>query len=124
MKKVFKKIKFDGTNKEQILSLISENRMDLICETFRNKNDMYKNYCNTNQLFNEAQKFSRLNGYYIDAGKKGKSTGFAFDMDTFVGQDELEFDFIPGDIVFIQLFAYVGNLTLFLFNDMNQSDLF
>lgn len=109
MKKIFKKVKFDGTNKEEILSLISENRMDLICETFRNKNDMYKNYCNTNQLFNESQKFSRLNGYYIDAGKKGKSTGFAFDMDTFVGQDELEFDFIP--------FAFLGDNVSFFIND-------
>lgn len=109
MKKVFKKIKFNEENKEEILNIISENRDDLICETFRNKNDMYKNYCNTNQLFNESQKFSRLNGYYIDAGKKGKSTGFAFDMDTFVGQDLPEFDFIP--------FAFLGDKVAFFIND-------
>lgn len=109
MKKVFKKLKFDGENKEEILNLISGNRENLILETFRNKNDMYKNYCNTNQLFNESQRFSRLNGYYIDAGKKGKSTGFCFDMDTFVGQDILEFDFIP--------FAFLGDKKSFFIND-------
>ena len=95
MKKIFKKIKFDGTNKDEILSLINKHREELILETFRNKSDMYKNYCNTNQLFNESQKYCRLVGYYIDAPKKGKSTGFGFNMSSFVGQDIQEFDFIP-----------------------------
>lgn len=95
MKKVFKKIKFDGSNKDEILSLINENREILILETFKNKKDMYANYCNTNQLFNYSQNYCRLLGYCIDAGKKGKSTGYAFNMNSFVGQDIQEFDFIP-----------------------------
>ena len=95
MKKIFKKIKFDGTNKDEILSLINKHKEELILETFRNKSDMYKNYCNTNQLFNESQKYCRLVGYYIDAPKKGKSTGFGFNVSSFVGQDIQEFDFIP-----------------------------
>ena len=95
MKKIFKKIKFDGTNRDEILSLVNKHREELILETFRNKSDMYKNYCNTNQLFNENQKYCRLVGYYIDAPKKGKSTGFGFNMSSFVGQDIQEFDFIP-----------------------------
>ncbi|MEG1310635.1 MAG: type I CRISPR-associated protein Cas8a1/Csx8 [Romboutsia sp.] len=95
MKKVFKKIKFDGTNKDEILSLINENREVLILETFKNKKDMYANYCNTNQLFSESQNYCRLLGYCIDSGKKGKSTGYAFNMNSFVGQDIQEFDFIP-----------------------------
>lgn len=109
MKKVFKKIKFDGNNKEEILSLIDSNREDLILETFRNKKDMYANYCNTNQLFNDSQNYCRLVGYYIDAGKKGKSTGYAFNSNSFVGQDIKEFDFIP--------FAFVNDRESLFIND-------
>ncbi len=109
MKNTFKKVKFNGENKDEIISLIDENRMALIKETFRRKRDMYINYSNDNQLFNDSQKFCRLNGYYIDAPKKGKSTGFSFSMDTFVGQDISEFDFIP--------FAFSGEYTTFFVND-------
>lgn len=109
MKKVFKKIKFNGSNKDEILSLIDKNRNELILETFRNKSDMYRNYCNTNQLFNESQKYCRLVGYYIDAPKKGKSTGYAFDMNSFVGQDIQEFDFIP--------FAFINDRESLFIND-------
>ena len=37
MKKVFSKKKFDGSNQEELLELIDENRLVLIRETFRNK---------------------------------------------------------------------------------------
>lgn len=109
MKKTFKKIKFDGTNRDEILSLVNKHREELILETFRNKSDMYKNYCNTNQLFNENQKYCRLVGYYIDAPKKGKSTGFGFNMSSFVGQDIQEFDFIP--------FAFINDRESLFIND-------
>lgn len=109
MKKIFKKIKFDGTNRDEILSLVNKHREELILETFRNKSDMYKNYCNTNQLFNENQKYCRLVGYYIDAPKKGKSTGFGFNMSSFVGQDIQEFDFIP--------FAFINDRESLFIND-------
>ena len=109
MKKIFKKIKFDGTNRDEILSLVNKHREELILETFRNKPDMYKNYCNTNQLFNENQKYCRLVGYYIDAPKKGKSTGFGFNMSSFVGQDIQEFDFIP--------FAFINDRESLFIND-------
>ena len=109
MKKIFKKIKFDGTNRDEILSLVNKHREELILETFRNKPDMYKNYCNTNQLFNENQKYCRLVGYYIDETKKGKSTGFGFNMSSFVGQDIQEFDFIP--------FAFINDRESLFIND-------
>ncbi len=109
MKKIFKKIKFDGTNRDEILSLVNKHREELILETFRNKSDMYKIYCNTNQLFNENQKYCRLVGYYIDAPKKGKSTGFGFNMSSFVGQDIQEFDFIP--------FAFINDRESLFIND-------
>lgn len=109
MKKVFKKIKFNGSNKEEILSLINSNREELTLETFRYKSDMYKNYCNTKQLFNDSQSHCRLLGYCIDAGKKGKSTGYAFNSSSFVGRDIQEFDFIP--------FAFVDDRESLFIND-------
>lgn len=108
MKKVFPKIKFDGSNKDQILQIIGENRETLICETFRNKSNMYANYANTYQLFEEPKTFCRLVGYCIDAGKKGKSAAYLNDMNTFVGQDDPLFDFIP--------FAFTGNREAFFIN--------
>lgn len=109
MKKTFGKIKFDNTNKEKILDIINKNRSILIKETFRSKSNMYANYANTNQLFKDCQNYCRLLGYCIDEGKKGKSTGFNFMKDTFVGNDMLEFDFIP--------FAFDGGRECLFIND-------
>lgn len=109
MKKTFNKIKFDNTNKKEILEIINDNRYELIKETFRSKSNMYANYANTNQLFNDSQDYCRLVGYCIDAGKKGKSTGFNFNTSSFIGQDEKEFDFIP--------FSFYGNRESFFINN-------
>lgn len=109
MKKVFGKVKFDDTNKDLILRLIDENRTMLIKETFRSKSDLYANYANTNQLLNESQSRCRLLGYYVDLGKKGKSTGYNFNSNNFLTQDIQEFDFIP--------FAFCGDRETFFIND-------
>lgn len=109
IKKTFNKIKFDNTNKKEILDIINDNRCELIRETFRTKSNMYANYANTNQLFNDSQDYCRLLGYCIDTGKKGKSTGYNFNTSSFVGEDEREFDFIP--------FAFEGNREAFFIND-------
>lgn len=95
LKNKFKKIKFDGHNQDEIQNIIDQNREEIICETFRNKNNLYKNYCNPNQLFKDKQECCRLNGYYIDMPKKGKSISYAFDKSNYVGNDIPEFDFIP-----------------------------
>lgn len=109
MKKCFNKVKFDNTNKKYILDIIEKNRLEIIRETFRSKKNMYANYANTNQLSNEKQEYCRLLGYCIDVGKKGKSTGYNFTTSTFVGEDMIEFDFIP--------FAFEGNSETFFIND-------
>lgn len=109
MKKCFNKVKFDNTNKKYILDIIEKNRLEIIRETFRSKKNMYANYANTNQLFNEKQEYCRLLGYCIDVGKKGKSTGYNFTTSTFVGEDMIEFDFIP--------FSFEGNNEAFFIND-------
>lgn len=109
MKNTFKKIKFDGTNKEDLLKIINENRAELIKETYRTKSDMYADFSNTNQLFNEPQGWCRILGYNIDTGKKGKSASYNFNMNLFMGKDCREFDFIP--------FAFSGSFESFFIND-------
>lgn len=95
LKNVFGKIKFDGNNCEVIKELISKNRNKLIKETFRNKNNLYKNFCNTNSLLEDKGQCCRLVGYSIDMGKKGKSVSYNFNKNNYVYEDEKEFDFIP-----------------------------
>lgn len=94
MKKIFNKIKFDGTNTNEIKELIDKNRAILILETFKNKKNLYANFCNTNQMFSEEQNYARILGYTVDGGKKSKSVSYNFDTSTFVGRDMREFDFI------------------------------
>ena len=109
MKKVFAKHKFDGTNASQILAVLSDNREQLIKETFRNKKNMYANYANTRQLFEDGKDLCRLLGYYVDGGRKTKSISYIFDKNTFVAQDNQVFDFIP--------FAFMGGYETFFIND-------
>lgn len=109
MKKVFSKIRFNGTNHPDILELINKNRMDLIRETFRNKTNMYANFANTGQLFEDKKSCCRLLGYYVDGGRKSKSISYNFDINTFVSYDSRFFDFIP--------FAFVGDREAFFINN-------
>lgn len=109
MKKTFGKKKFNGENKDEILNIIDENRLDITKETYRNKTNLYKNYCNPNQLFSEKNEYCRLLGYTLDASKKSKSTGYLFNKKSFVGEDIIEFDFIP--------FAFSGTSESFFIND-------
>ena len=109
LKNKFKKIKFDGHNQDEIQNIIDQNREEIICETFRNKNNLYKNYCNPNQLFKDKQECCRLNGYYIDMPKKGKSISYAFDKSNYLGNDIPEFDSIT--------FAFSGCREKFFIND-------
>lgn len=95
MDNVFSKIKFDGTNADIILKLISDNRQTLITETYREKMTLYRNFCNPKKLFSDENKVCRLNGYYVDMAKKGKSISYKFDMTTFAYIDRWYYDFIP-----------------------------
>lgn len=94
LKNKFGKCKFDGTNQDEFLAVIEENRLEIIRETFRYKH-LYKNYANENKLFSEQNPHCRLRGYDLDATKKSKSTAYRFDKDSFLAQDCFEFDFIP-----------------------------
>ena len=109
LKNLFKKIKYDGQNQDKIQKIIDQNREKIIFETFKNKSNLYKNYCNPYQLFKDEQECCRLNGYYIDMPKKGKSISYAFDKSNYVGNDIPEFDFIP--------FAFSGCREKFFIND-------
>lgn len=130
MKKVFGNIKFDGSNQNDILKIIEDNRYELIRETYRNKILLYRNYCNTNQLFAESQPVCRLNGYYVDMPKKGKSLAYNFDTASFVSSDEWYYDFIPlgftygHESIFINdsssLMDLLGTNNLLYFNIENE----
>ena len=108
MKKVFGKLKFNGTNHQEILKIISDNDDLLTKESYRNKKNMYANYNNSNQLFNEASESCRLVGYSIDMGKKGKSTSYNFDTKSSDKTDSILFDWIP--------FAFTGEREMFFIN--------
>lgn len=95
MKKVFKNIKFDGNNSAIIQEIIEKNRKVLIKDTFKNKNNLYKNYCNTSSLLQEKGQCCRLVGYSVDMNKKGKSISYNFDKINYVYEDEIEMDFLP-----------------------------
>lgn len=88
-------VKFDGSNKAFYLSTISENRLKIIKEIFRYGKNLYADYCNTNLLLTQENPHCRLVGYNVDEGRKTKFLGFNFSKDSFVGNDILEFDFIP-----------------------------
>jgi CRISPR-associated protein Cst1 len=95
MKKVFGDLKFSSENKERILEKIKLNRLLLIKETYRNGDSLYKNFANTNSLFEEPSSICRIENYNIDTGKKSKSISYNWDFKTYKFEDEKEFDFIP-----------------------------
>lgn len=109
LKKVFKNVDFNGENADQILQLINENRETIVLETFRNKPNLYRNYCNTFQLFEEGKECCRLLGYYMDMPKKGRSISYNFNKANFNGTDMQVFDFIP--------FAFHGKRETMFIND-------
>lgn len=114
LKKVFGKLKFDGTNQKEILETIDINRDQLIKETFRNKSNMYANFANPGQMLEKGKNCCRLWGYYVDGGRKSKAISYNFDVNTFVAQDDRLFDFIP--------FAFSGDRESFFINDSFSVD--
>lgn len=95
MKRIFKKK--DADQEDEILELIDTNRQELILETFKNGMFGYRKYANPNRFRTESDrsKVCRLNGYYVDAGRKTKAISFSFDNKTRKFNDHIEFDFIP-----------------------------
>lgn len=95
LKKVMGKVKFDGTNKDEITSLIEKNRLEIIKSIFRYGKNLYSNYCNSNLLLTGENNHCRLTGYSVDEGRKTRFLGFCFSKDSFDSNDIPEFDFIP-----------------------------
>ena len=111
MKKVFKGIKFDGTNTDTILNLIDEHRLELIKETFRYKTTMYRNFANTNKLMSDINPHCRLLSYDLDEGRKSKAASYYFDTSTFIARDIYEFDFIPFAFTYTKIGFFVNSNT-------------
>ena len=95
MKKVFKGVKFDGTNNKFIKDLIEENRLEIIANTFCNAKSGYAKFINNSKYRSKKGDVCRLQGFYVDTGRKTKSISFCFDKDARTFNDEIEFDFIP-----------------------------
>ena len=95
MKKHFKDIKFTGEEENNILSIIKENRLELVKETYKNGNSLYKKFANINKLLSDSDEICRLLGYYVDIGKKSKSISYNQNYKTYLSIDDSIFDFIP-----------------------------
>ena len=111
MKKIFKGIKFDGTNTDTILNLIDEHRLELIKETFRYKTTMYRNFANTNKLMSDTNPHCRLLSYDLDEGRKSKAASYYFDTSTFIASDICEFDFIPFAFTYTKIGFFINSNT-------------
>lgn len=109
LKKTFGKKKFDGSNKDELLKIINQNRNVIIMETYRNKKSLYRNFANTNKLLSEANPHCRLLGYDLDENRKSKSVAYRFDNDTFIAHDVPEFDFIPFGFTHSYLAFFINN---------------
>ena len=95
LQNLFGKVKFDGKNSDEYIGIIQKNRYHIIKEIYRYSPMMYRGFNNTNLLLTQENPHCRLQGYNVDEGRKSKYVGYAFDKDTFVGNDCIEFDFIP-----------------------------
>lgn len=109
LKKIFNKEKISEENRADILDTLQAHKQELILETYRNKKNLYANYANTNMLLKEAGEACRLNGYYLDVPKKGKSQGYGFDKARIDSTDSIIFDFIP--------FAFNGGRIKYFINN-------
>ena len=109
MKKIFKGIKFDGTNTDTILNLIDEHRLEIIKETFRYKTTMYRNFANTNKLMSDTNPHCRLLSYDLDENRKSKAASYYFDTSTFIASDIYEFDFIPFAFTYTKIGFFVNS---------------
>lgn len=95
MKNVFKGIKYDGSNGQEILNILDSNRLLIIRETFINGKKTYRKFINSSKFRSKKGDVCRLLGYYVDTGRKLKSLGFGFDKNARTYCDEEEFDYIP-----------------------------
>lgn len=111
MKKIFKGIKFDGTNTDTIFNLIDEHRLEIIKETFRYKTTMYRNFANTNKLMSDTNPHCRLLSYDLDENRKSKAASYYFDTSTFIASDIYEFDFIPFAFTYTKIGFFVNSNT-------------
>jgi len=86
---------YDGSNKREILELISEKRLEIIENTYINGKALYANFCNKGNFLEEKGSICRIIGYYVDKGRKIKALSFGRDENNFVYNDSIYFDFIP-----------------------------
>ena len=114
LQSVFKGQKYSKDNIDNLKNILSENRIDIIRETYRNGKATYSNFSNSYYLGKDSGNICRLNGYYVDLGKKKKSLGFNWDFNKFITNDYPEFDYIP--------FAFTKTREAFFINNNSSAD--
>lgn len=114
LSKVFKGQKYSKENIDNLKRILSDNRIQIIRETYRNGKATYSNFCNKNSLEKESVGICRVIGYYVDIGKKRKSLGFNWDYNKFVSEDFPEFDYIP--------FAFTKTRESFFINNNSSAE--
>lgn len=95
IKKILGHFDYDGSNKREILELISEKRLEIIENTYINGKALYANFCNKGNFLEEKGSICRIIGYYVDKGRKIKALSFGRYENNFVYNDSIYFDFIP-----------------------------
>ena len=100
-------LEFDGTNQEDLLKVLKDNKLDLVLTIFNNRQNCgYAKFCNSgdrkaknrlksSRLFKEDDKICRLIGFYVDLGKKRNLLTWNASQETLDSEDIQEFDFIP-----------------------------
>lgn len=96
-------LEFDGTNQEDLLKVLKDNKLDLVLTIFNNRQKCgYTKFCNNgnnslekSKLFKEDDKICRLIGFYVDLGKKRNLLTWNASQETLDSEDIQEFDFIP-----------------------------
>ena len=111
--------KINKDNYEYVLSVLKENDYELSLDRTLTSKKSYQKYCNQTKAFlleNNKDKVCRLNGFYVDMGKKSKSLGYCFNKSTIINQDIKEFDFIP--------FAFTNSyISIFINNNITIDSL-
>ena len=101
---------FDGTNQEDLLKILEENKEKLVLDIFKNrKNNGYIMYCNPSCLFEPDNNICRVNGFYVDTNLKKNLLSWNTDNSTFESEDIQEFDFITFGFSMDKVSIFVNN---------------
>ncbi len=127
-KNKIEKLIFDETKVNQVKRILNDSncRMEIIENTYREGDALYKNFCNKGNLFDKNGIVCRLNGYYVDNDRKLGALSFR-DQKQYIEKtttDSIYFDFIPfGFSKTREAFFINNNFTINQLIATNKTDL-